>query len=266
MEATTDDTIIRVSIGTEPMQHVPGEVLKSSIRRRTVRTVEFTQSWSLEHGWHPLMSSVPRLRRGTKFNTWRWLVPLLYGTGRAIYLDADQVVLADIAELWHSLDDDKEIAAVTQAEGFFGEKLPEPDKVQSSVMVLRCEALAARSPAERIRDVLQGALPYRDLMQAIWIPRDRVQSLPAEWNHFGIVTPATKLCHWSHVASQPYRNPNHPTAEIFTRELIATVHAGHLQLSEVREATRGGDLSPVYLKRLKQALEKAPAELTVTRS
>jgi hypothetical protein len=207
---------------------------------------------------------VPRLKRGTRFNTWRWLVPELYGSGKAIYLDADQIVLTDIAELWNAITARCAIAAVRRAVGFFGKKAPDPDKVQSSVMVMHCEALRQLAPTERISDVHQGNLAYRSLMQAEWIPHEQVLELPPEWNHFGIVTPGTKLCHWSHVASQPYRNPDHPTADFFYQELLASIQASHVRLEDVREATRGGHLATSYLKRLKRDLQGTDAIMTTT--
>lgn len=235
---------IRVSIGSEPMQRIPAEVLKSSILRRASRPVEFTESWSEKSGWHPLMAGVPRLN-GTRFSLWRWLVPAVYQhSGRAIYLDADQVVLADIAELWDSLQHEH-FAAVTNAAGFFGKKVPELNHVQTSVMVMDC-GKCDWDAAHLFRLVEIDTLKYRDLMQATWLPRATIRELPPGWNHFGICNNHTRLLHWSHVASQPYRKPDHPTAYVFAGELRDAVEAGHISREMIGEEIERGHLHRSY--------------------
>lgn len=234
--------VIRISIGTEPMQYIASEVLKSSILRRTNQPVEFSASWEPMQGWHPAMKELPRLPRGTKFNVWRWCVPGVYANrGQAIYLDADQVVLDDIAKLWDALLPGNSFAAVCNAQGIFGKKKPEPGAVQTSVMVMDCD-LCRWDIGELARRVNRGEMEYRDLMQARFLHRADIQELPPEWNHFGIHTPATKLLHWSHVASQPYRKAKHPTANIFRQELHAAIRAGHVTRAAVYEAIGNGHL------------------------
>ena len=234
--------VIRISIGTEPMQYIASEVLKSSILRRTSQPVEFSESWTPNGGWHPAMQELPRLPRGTKFNVWRWCVPGVYANrGKAIYLDADQVVLDDIAKLWNALLPGNTFAAVCNAQGIFGKKKPEPGAVQTSVMVMDCD-LCRWDIRELSARVVRGEMEYRDLMQARFIHRSDIQELPPEWNHFGIHTEGTKLLHWSHVASQPYRKPNHPTAHIFREELHAAIRAGHVTRGAVAHACMKGHL------------------------
>jgi hypothetical protein len=234
--------VIHVSIGSEPKQEIAAAVLRSSILRRASRPVVFSASWLPESGWHPAIREVPRLQRGTLFNTWRWLVPRCYANrGRAIYLDADQVVLADIAELWDLLEPGKQFAAVTEARGIFGKKKPEPGAIQTSVMVMDCDA-CDWNPGTLIAQVAAGSLAYRDLMQGRFLERSRIQSIDPAWNHFGICEPETKLVHWSHVASQPYRKPEHPTAGVFRQELHAAIRAGHVRRGDVFKACANGGL------------------------
>ena len=233
--------IIRVSIGTEPMQHIPCEVLKASILRRTNRPVEFSQSWDKANGWHPAMKELPRLK-GTKFSRWRWLVPALYANrGKAIYLDADQVVLSDIGELWDALRPGYAFAAVKNAQGIFGKKQPEPGAIQSSVMVMDCER-CDWTALKFCNKVARGEMDYRDLMQAKWLQDADIQELDPAWNHFGIRNTGTKLLHWSHVASQPYRKAQHPTAPIFREELHEGIKAGLVNRGDVFEAIGQGHL------------------------
>jgi hypothetical protein len=237
---------IRISIGTEPKQFVPSEVLKHSIRRRASRPVEFVESWSPVSGWHPATDGTPKIKNGTAFNTWRWITPSLWPDGRAIYLDADQVVLADIAELWDALPEGKAIACVCHAVGFFGDKQPEPGKPQTSVMVMDIPTLLNRMWPNPIEMVADGLLAYRDLMQAAWLDRSLIAELPPEWNHFGIKRADTKLLHYSHVKSQPYRNPTHPTAWVFADELKAAVADGVLTRKQLKKEIAEGHLAAAF--------------------
>lgn len=223
-----------MSIGSEPMQLIPALVLKSSILRRTQHPVEFTESWSPDSGWSRSLTDKPSLKSGTKFSGWRWVVPEVYGnTGKAIYLDADQVVLADIAELWGMLDSGMMFGAVCNVDpaGLWGKttlaksRKRYKNKVQTSVMVMNCRQ-CEWDTEKLFMDVHVGRLQYRDLMQADFLPRDRIQEISPRWNDFGIVLPETRLVHYSHVASQPYRNPDHPTARVLENELRYAIESG----------------------------------------
>ena len=242
---SSESDLIRISIGSEPMQWVACEVLKHSIRRRTERPIEFVETWTKAGGWHPLMSTVPSLKGGTGFNIWRWLTPQLYHDGKAIYLDADQIVLADIGELWDQLQAGNTIACVTDAVGIFGgKKVPEPGKRQTSVMLMDCQRLRMAMQSCPLAACAAGRMEYRDLMQAAWIDADAVQTLPPEWNHFGIWNEATKLIHFSHVASQPYRKPDHPAAWVFGTELRHAVADGVLTVKQLKREADAGNIDP----------------------
>lgn len=243
------DDVIRISIGSEPMQWVACEVLKHSIQRRTERPVEFVESWNKSDGWHPLIVSAPKLKGGTAFNAWRWITPHLFGHGRALYLDADQVVLADIGELWDQLQPDKTIAVVTEAVGIFGpKKTPEPGKMQTSVMLTDCGKLRAAMHPCPIQRCATGDIAYRDLMQATWIDRKHVQSLDPGWNHFGIRNADTKLLHFSHVGSQPMKHPEHPAGWVFGVELRQAVADGVLTVKQLKKEAAAGNIHEHWWK------------------
>lgn len=213
------------------------EVLKDSIVRRASRPVAFFESWDSEHGWHWLNEKYPRLA-GTGFSQWRWIVPELLGwQGRAIYLDADQMVLDDVAQLWDALDDDHDLAAVIGAEGTFHGKKTDPKAVETSVMVMNlarcrwdladlCRKVEERTLADEFPDSHgreRSTRDYSALMQARWLPLERIQPLPKEWNHFSLCDGRTKLCHFSHVATQPYTNFDSPVGHVFRSGLLDLV-------------------------------------------
>src|SRR5438128_1544773 len=85
---------LRVFVGTEPKQWLSAELLRYSIARRTSMTLDFQELKFL-----PLKDSV-KLFNG--FYIHRFAVPELCGyQGRAIYLDANTIVLDDLLHLLH---------------------------------------------------------------------------------------------------------------------------------------------------------------------
>jgi len=111
---------IRIFIGT-PANNEDVEsqaVLEWSIRKHTTSPIEIVwmkasndpgTTW---HGW--LMRNW-----ATPFSGFRWSIPEHCGfEGRAIYLDIDMIVLADIAELWHHPIDEREICVAKNPSTF----------------------------------------------------------------------------------------------------------------------------------------------------
>jgi len=117
---------------------------------------------------------------GTKFGFVRFNVPKLCDfKGRAIYLDADQLVFGNIEDLHNSLDDEHSVAVVDQPEGDFGGKKV-AKHYQTSVMVLNCEKLQDWNPPGLFENVIpdrseasEGKLHYRDFMRLSWIDPKR---------------------------------------------------------------------------------------------
>lgn len=239
--------MVRISIGSEAKQLIPQKVLEWSITRRTSRPVEFTSNYYPDRS-NPISAAAPKLKQGTKFSEWRWLVPKQYNCeGKAIYLDADQIVLSDIGELWDSIDEKSEkwFSAVVNAIGVFGNKIPELNKVQTSVMCMNLKK-CNWDFTTLAKDVRNNRMTYAQLMQAAWVAREFVVELDPAWNHFGIVRPGTKLVHFSHVSSQPYRRPDHPHRETFQNELRSAVFEGYIEKQLVFDEIAMKHLHPVY--------------------
>lgn len=112
--------MIRIFVGT-PANNEDLEsqaVLEWSIRKHASEPIELT--WmkasndpaSTWHGWRMQQWATP-------FSAFRWSIPEHCGfQGRAIYLDIDMIVLADIAELWHHPIADNEICIAKNASTF----------------------------------------------------------------------------------------------------------------------------------------------------
>lgn len=228
--------MIRIIIGTEYNQYLPQKVLEYSIKKSAKHPVEI----------QAIHQEDPR-KGGTNFGFVRFNVPSLCGyEGRAIYLDADQLVLSDIGELFDILDSEHAIALVNQPEGFFGGK-PVGQHNQTSVMVLDCAKLKHWDPKTLFANVIPnddflspGQIHYRDFMMLAWERPELVQALPSYWNHFNVVRPESKLVHFSFVRSQPWKSPNHPLTEFWAEWLSRAIKDGAVSPKEVlREVLKG---------------------------
>ncbi|RMG18333.1 MAG: hypothetical protein D6731_02280, partial [Planctomycetota bacterium] len=117
----------------------------------------------------------------------------------------------------------------------------------TSVMVLACERLRDWDPERLFENVIPnrqplapGQIHYRDFMTASWVQPSRIQALDPAWNHFNLVNERTKLVHFSHVRSQPWKNPDHPLTDLWERWLRKALVDGALRRRElVREILRG---------------------------
>jgi hypothetical protein len=273
---------IHVAIGSEPDQRIPALVLEHSILKHASQPIEIHWSWDPHtREWNPMAAAYPRLA-GTNFSSWRWLAPRVVrgwaacqgdGEGsppprRAIYMDCDQVALADLAELRDALPDGKTIGVVTGAVGKFGDKVPDPDARETSVMVFD-PALATWDYDALARMVLDGTMlkwirehvpgareaksAYAALMQATWLPAEIVAQIDTAWNHMNHVDERTKIVHFTHVRSQPWKAPGHALATWWGDQLAACVVSGHVTVSDVEEAVSADHLDAYWLSVARKA-------------
>lgn len=218
--------MIRVFCGTEPKTMVACRVLEHSIRRRTKAAVEFTPM--IGPGWE-----VPKdTPAGTGFSLRRWLIAHHCGfLGRAIYMDADQVVLGDVAELAAYPD-------TAPAPGCSAWMTYQPDKFsnkpwpQSSVMVIDCEAAGGQEMwhphklFNHLRGVDRSSRKYADCMHATWMAPPPAR-LPDHWNHLNVFTEGvTRLLHYTKEPEQPWYKPDHQLAHVWRKELVDAIKAG----------------------------------------
>ncbi len=122
--------MIQIGIGTQANQYIGQKVLEYTIRKHTKEAVDIR---------YP--KQIAKRKGGTKFGFVRFQLPELFGfKGRAIYMDADQLVFADVRELVDTLDSDHAIGIVRNIYGTFAGK-PVAERNETSVMVLDCEKL-----------------------------------------------------------------------------------------------------------------------------
>lgn len=210
---------LNIYIGTEDNQLIPQKVLMYSIRKFAKGKVNLI----------PCKQEVERVG-GTNFGFVRFFVPSYNKfKGIAVYIDADQLVFDDINKLAETLDDKHTIALVNNAEGNFGKK-PVGKINQTSVMVLNCEKLKDWMPdilfnnvVSNKAELLNGQIHYKNFMKLDWFDQSQIQSIDPAWNHFNIVKKDTKLTHFSHVRSQPWKNPSHPLCDFWHEWLTEAI-------------------------------------------
>lgn len=227
---------LTVYIGTEDDQMIPQKVLEYSIHKNAKRPVKV----------RAVKQEVERVG-GTNFGFVRFFVPQMNNyQGKAIYLDADQLVFTDINELADLLDDQHSIALVNQPKGTFGAK-PVGQHNQTSVMALDCAKLLDWNPNTMFSHVVPnrtelapGQIHYRDFMMLTWFDQSKIQPIDPRWNHFNIVEPDSKLTHFSYVRSQPWKNPSHPLTAFWGKWLKEAVRAGAVgRIELLKEIWRG---------------------------
>lgn len=237
---TTESTgeKVRVFIGTEPKTEIARRVLETSIHRRTncdvVCTPMIGKDWEYDIGTIPV---------GTGFSLRRWMIAEACNwQGRAIYLDADQVVLADIWDLWTKPDQLAYTPGTSAWMSFQADKYsPKKPWPQTSVMVIDCAA-AQHQWGWYIGKVLDhlrkhpNKKAYADVMHGTWMTPQPVRIEDA-WNHLNVFHDGkTKLLHYTREPDQPWYNPDHPHAAVWQKELQVALDRNIVKPDEIRAA------------------------------
>lgn len=221
--------MIRVFIGTEPKTEIARKVLQYSIKKFTSSKVEFFpmmgEDWILR----------PPSGIGTGFSLFRWDIPKRCDyKGFAIYLDADQLVLYDIKDLWESdihYPNEKCSCWCTYRN---------PRTPETSVMLIDCEkAKFNQDPLDKILKILNtqsNRNTYIKVMHALnhqHIP----QQIPESWNSLNkFERDKTKLLHFTIESKQPWFNPSHQYTPLWKQYLLEAIKANEVTQSEIENA------------------------------
>jgi hypothetical protein len=229
---------VRVFVGTDPTQRAGLALLEDSIRRHASVSV---QVQAIDDAAIP----VPRLpanRGRTGFSFSRFGIPALCGhRGRAIYLDADMQVFADILSLWnHPLQDRTLLsAAVDPAWG----RPP-----QHSVMLLDCARLGWDA-ARIVQGLDDGHYSYADLMQRMCIvPAQRQAAAQSpHWNSMEHFEPgSTRLLHYTDMPTQPWVSNANPHGEVFYTAFREALADGGIAPGLVYREVELGHVAPDF--------------------
>ncbi len=167
--------VLRIFIGYDPRQPISLNVLQSSIYRKSSKPVAIV----------PLvLPTLPLKREGlTPFTYSRFLVPHLCGyEGWALFLDADMILMDDIAKLF-DMKDDKYAAMVSKNTIKFE---------WASAILFNCSKCKVLTP-----EFIETAPRLHDMS---FLPESEVGDLPREWNHLiGYDEPCAnpKLIHYT---------------------------------------------------------------------
>lgn len=270
---------IRVFIGSSPKNAVEEAVFRYTLQKHAGVPVEIhaingktgsvTNLTTQEVKQLP-PSLIERVPGATAFSLARWAIPEWCDyQGRAIYCDSDQVVIADIAELWNIDLAGHTLAAVpvkaAKCQPNYRKTIlknyleSSEDFYLASVMVLDCERAKTWSLTAIVDWVDQkrrANIPPNMMMvgqsfrEAFQID---VMALPPEWNHLDWVDATSKLVHFTDLTSQPWRFHHNPTSTFWETLYLEAIDQGYLSLETVSEAYAQG-----WINRRIKALAKAP--------
>lgn len=246
---------VRIYVGTDRSQEIAFRVLGASIRRRTRLPVEVNSLAGLD-----LPEPADPAHRGrTGFSFARFAIPDLAGrVGRALYLDADMLVLQDIVELWNlplggakvacQEDLPDRIARAAHSAGARRRK-------QCSVMLLDCARLDWNAT-----DIIAGLGPaytYDALLGDLCILEDDEIShgVPTRWNSLEYADASTCLIHYTDMMTQPWVHAANPNGWLWARELRDLIRVGEIAMDFVENEILAGYLRPSILCDLELALD-----------
>lgn len=217
---------IKVFIGTEEAQYLPTEVLKRSIIHRTKAPVEF----------HLLIDIPLKLNKKmyTGFSFYRFAIPQVCEyKGKAIYLDADMVMLGDIAELYN--------LPFPSGKGALARPCP-PNSWYTSAMLLDCSKLKHWNIAKWETLINSGIASYKGTLwgETTGLSYKDFAPLPEYWNHLDTSDSTTKNIHYTDVPHQPWKTPGHPHGSIFLKELKAALVSEEVSQESVEKEIAAG--------------------------
>ncbi len=243
MRPTASLEPMHVFVGSDGSQDVATKVLEYSIKKHASGPVIV----------HPMTAdAIPKpkdkeSRPRTAFSFCRFTIPERMGfEGRALYVDADMLVLADVAPLWRIEFGDQKVLCTSQ---------PEPPPAwrdhpsfqrgrQFSVMLLDCKRLPWRID-EIVRGLDQKHYTYAQLLFDLCLvePHEIEERIPPEWNHLERFEPGrTNLVHYTVVKTQPWKHRANPHGGIWDQYLAQAVDAGAVTARDLELGVDQGHL------------------------
>ena len=238
----SDTNSIRVFCGGDRSQQLPYQVLAHSMRRQTQRPLRIQV---IDNAIAPRPDD-PRHAPYTEFSFARFAIPALCGhAGRAIYMDSDMLLFADIGELWDTPMQGAKIAIE------IGSRNQADRGKHAAVMLLDCAALTwdvGRIVAGLGRDYDYNALMAIDPLLE---PGQMRELIASGWNDLDHYRAGhTRNLHYTEIRTQPWVYAAHPHGQLWIDELTRMLDAGALHANEVLEEIRLGHARPSLLTQL----------------
>jgi hypothetical protein len=195
---------------------------------------------------------LPRDRRNrpqTGFSFYRFLIPKLCEyQGRALYLDADMLVFADLAELWAIPFKKSTVLCTHQSEAPAHWKNTSFLRLgrQFSVMLLDCPRLDWDID-KIVRGLDEGRYTYSQLMSGLCVvpPDEIADAIPPDWNRLeSFEEGKTRLLHYTVVSTQPWRSTENPLRSVWMAAYRDALRAGAVDPVEVLRGIEYGFLHP----------------------
>lgn len=247
---------IRIFVGTDRTQMLAARVLEYSIKKHASMSVNFVPMVDLPV---PIPRD-PENRPRTGFSFSRFLIPSLCGyKGRAVYLDADMLVLNDIAKIWDMTMDGVDILCAEQ-----------PSKKgrvrQYSVMLMNCANLPWKID-EIVNGLDNGCYDYRQLMDDFClVDSDRIRaSLPSDWNSLeSYKRGKTCLIHYTDMPTQPWVSSRNRYGSIWYNTLREAIAEGFIAKEDLYHEVEQRHVMPTLPRWIK--LPAHPDHKTIARS
>jgi hypothetical protein len=245
-----------VYVGVAERELVPFRVLEWSIKKNATIPVRVLPL--------PQVRRMPQHRQNrprTPFSFSRFLIPELMGyQGRAIYMDSDMLVFADIAELFNLNLEGRHVGVTRQ------DRIPdrwlgnEEFKVgrQYSVMVIDCENCAWNID-KIIDDLDRGVYSYADLLHDLVIEdaASVLETLDPRWNSLEFYEQeSTKNLHFTVVPTQPWKYPKSEFGELWYNAFAEAISDGFIDEGLIRKSVRRGHVHKKCLAMRAAAAQK----------
>jgi len=226
---------VAVYFGSQKEQMLAVRVLEYSIKRHTALEVNVYALFD-----NDIIIPLPRdpdNQPRTPFSFQRFIIPELNGhTGKAIYIDSDMQVFADIAHLWNRDFNGNQVLSAYEVNA--SSRIP-----QYSVMLIDCESLGWEISAI-VNELDTGKIDYRGLVHEMRLAKCSATIEP-EWNSLErFEEHKTKLLHYTDMPSQPWLSLDNPLSPIWVAELIQAVHDDFICLEELLDQVIAGYVRP----------------------
>lgn len=241
-QSLASESPVKVFIGTAQAQLLAAHVLAYSIDARTDAELEFVLLSDLKRQYPQPAEQENRER--TPFSFQRFLIPEHCGyAGKAIYLDSDMLVFADILELWNTPMGDADLLSCAPMKS-------EGRRPHYSVMLMDCECLHWNID-HIVRQLDSGDLTYDRLMNEMAIAANPKMGLDQHWNSLETFQAQfTKLLHYTDMASQPWISGRHPLGHLWLQQLLGAVDTGYINRDLIEEHALNGWVRPSLIHQL----------------
>lgn len=221
-----------VVIGAPPGEVLPAQVCAFTIREHASCEVDVRVLSDADVG-------MAHRKSPTGFSMVRFAVPAqaLYA-GRALYLDSDMLVFADVA---NALSVDLEDAVLARPQDM------------SAVIVWDCADPRARFDLAKTKNAAADAV-FAELFK-----RDDYVLLAGECNETKAFTAETKIFHFTDMCTQPWRVPRdraHPLSHLWYDALCRAVQAGAIGGTLIADEIHAGRVQAHVMEELHASLSR----------